>query len=111
MERTTALVSLDASSAAEDVGRNDEMMRREGVDPADLMLRREDDALIQQALNSLPAAYRTAVELCDIEGLPCERISEILACPPETIRSRIHQGHLLIKKALGEKEGKAKRLH
>jgi DNA-directed RNA polymerase specialized sigma24 family protein len=51
------------------------------------------------------------VELCDIEGLPCERISEIMACPLETIRSRIYEGHLLIKKALAEIESEAKRLH
>jgi RNA polymerase sigma-70 factor, ECF subfamily len=111
MDRTAAAVSLDAPSTSEDVGWSDEVMQRERLDPADLMMRREDDAMIQRALNSLPAAYRTAVELCDIEGLTCERISEIMVCPLETVRSRVQEGHLLMKKALEETHSRMKKLH
>jgi len=60
-------------------------------------------------LNAVPVHYRTAVTLCDIEGLSYEQISEIMACPVGTVRSRIHQGRLLIRKAYEELEKGGKR--
>jgi len=100
-------VSLDAPTPVEDAGW-DEIIRGNDADPADLMVRKEEDAMIQQALSSLPVVYRTAVVLCDIEKLPYERISEIMACPLGTVRSRIHQGRVLMKNAFEaiEKRGR-----
>src|SRR5256885_15577972 len=99
MGKTMATISLDGSSPGDIVGWN-EVVHREGPDPADLMVRREDDALIDQILDSLPPAFRTAVVLSDIEGLSLERMSELMLCPLETVRARVRQGHKLMKKAL-----------
>lgn len=92
-------VSLDAPSPAEDAPW-DEVLEGGDLDPESVMARREEDAMIQQALDALPVAYKTAVLLCDVEGLSYERIGEIMACPVGTVRSRIHQGRLLMRKTL-----------
>jgi RNA polymerase sigma-70 factor (ECF subfamily) len=45
----------------------------------------------------LPAHYRTAITLCDIENYSYEQIAKVMDCPVGTIRSRIHQGRVLLK--------------
>jgi len=68
---------------------------------ADLALASEvlpDD--IQQALVRLPEEYRVAVVLCDVVGLSYQEIGESLDVPVGTVRSRIHRGRALLRKAL-----------
>ena len=109
MSKGVKMVSLDAVSSVDEAS-TDEDIQASRSDPADLMLRQEDDALIQQALDSLPSTCRTAVELSDIDGLTYQRISEILACPLQTVRSRIEEGHLRMKKTLKEIERRGRAL-
>jgi len=60
---------------------------------------------VQAALLSLPAEFRLAVILCDLEGLPYHEIAETLGIPIGTVRSRIHRGRLLLRRALeGERD-------
>ena len=47
---------------------------------------------LQAALDSLPAEFRAAVVLCDIEGLSYEEIGATLGVKLGTVRSRIHRG-------------------
>lgn len=91
-------VSLDAPSPATEVSW-DEVLPGPDPEPVEALSRLEDDAMIQRALDSLPIQYRTAVTLCDVDGLPYERIGEIMACPVGTVRSRIHQGRRLMREA------------
>lgn len=63
---------------------------------------RELDEGIQAALNKLPEDFRLPVILCDIEGLTYQEISEVLACPIGTIRSRINRARKFLKKELKE---------
>jgi len=58
----------------------------------------EDEVLA--ALQDLPEAQRTAVVLCDIEGLDYEAIAHVLDCPVGTVRSRIHHARRRLKQAL-----------
>ena len=66
--------------------------------PADQFDRKDTASLVQRALDSVPAQYRTAIILCDIEKYSYERIAQVLECPIGTVRSRIHQGRLLMRK-------------
>ena len=69
--------------------------------PADVALASEvlpDD--LQDALRSLPDDYRAAVVMCDVVGLSYQEISESLGVPVGTVRSRIHRGRALLRKAL-----------
>ena len=91
-------VSLDAPSPVDDSTWEDILP---GSDPelGASTDRRESDELIQRALGAIAVHYRTAVTLCDIEGLSYEEIGRIMDCPVGTVRSRIHEGRRLIRKA------------
>lgn len=99
-ERTHA-VSLDALVPSGE-STWEERLAGPGGDPAEDAVRAETDALLQEALDALPVHYRTAVVLSDIEGLPYEKIGEIMACPIGTVRSRIHQGRVLMRRRFEE---------
>jgi RNA polymerase sigma-70 factor, ECF subfamily len=58
------------------------------------------DADVERALGALPPDFRAAVVLCDIEGLSYEEIAAILDVKLGTVRSRIHRGRTLLRKAL-----------
>ena len=55
---------------------------------------------VQDALRSLPDEYRAAVVMCDVVGLSYQEISDSLDVPVGTVRSRIHRGRALLRKAL-----------
>jgi RNA polymerase sigma-70 factor (ECF subfamily) len=46
---------------------------------------------ILAALDKLPEEYRSAVVLCDVEGLSYQEIAEILEVPIGTVRSRLNR--------------------
>jgi RNA polymerase sigma-70 factor, ECF subfamily len=58
----------------------------------------DDD--VQAALDSLPVTFRTAVVLCDIEGLTYEEVAATLGVKLGTVRSRIHRGRAALREAL-----------
>ena len=61
------------------------------------------DPEIQAALDSLPADFRAAVVLCDLEELSYEEISATLNVKVGTVRSRIHRGRVLLREALAHR--------
>lgn len=56
---------------------------------------------IEAALTKLPADFRTAVVLCDVQGLSYEEIAGATGWPLGTVRSRIHRGRKLLRSHLG----------
>ncbi|HVE62606.1 MAG TPA: RNA polymerase sigma factor SigE [Mycobacteriales bacterium] len=72
-----------------------------------------DDGLfdpdVQAALDALPADFRAAVVLCDIEGLSYEEIAETLGIKLGTVRSRIHRGRSQLREALAHKAPRSDR--
>ncbi|HEX2176815.1 MAG TPA: RNA polymerase sigma factor SigE [Nocardioidaceae bacterium] len=58
------------------------------------------DPDVESALAQLPPDFRAAVVLCDIEGLSYEEIAAILDVKLGTVRSRIHRGRSMLRKAL-----------
>jgi RNA polymerase sigma factor (sigma-70 family) len=69
--------------------------------PADAATERLSDE-VQTALARLPEDFRVAVVLCDIVGLGYEEIAAALEIPVGTVRSRIHRGRRLLRRALAE---------
>jgi len=61
------------------------------------------DPDIQHALDALPADFRAAVVLCDLEGLSYEEIALTLNIKVGTVRSRIHRGRVLLREALAHR--------
>lgn len=102
-------VSLDAPAPVEESAW-DEILPADEERPGSRLERKEADEMVQRALNCLPIHYRTALTLCDIEGLSYEETSRIMACPLGTVRSRIHQGRELLKNAYAALEKSEGRL-
>ncbi len=76
----------------------------EHAGPVDLLgdlTRRETVEQVRQAVLSLPAAYREAVVLCDLQETTYEEAAVALACPVGTVRSRLNRGRKLLAEKLG----------
>ena len=71
----------------------------------DHVLRREMREQLISALTTLPEVYRTPVVLRDIQGLSTEEASEILHVKPQTLKSRLHRGRLILREALSQFAG------
>lgn len=84
----------------EDAG--DRLAGRE-VNPIDAIMDQTYEADIQAALDALPADFRVAVVLCDIEGLTYEEIADLLDVKLGTVRSRIHRGRSQLREALAHR--------
>ena len=61
------------------------------------------DPDVQAALDQLPAEFRAAVVLCDVEGLTYEEIADVLGVKLGTVRSRIHRGRSQLRTALAHR--------
>jgi RNA polymerase sigma-70 factor (ECF subfamily) len=57
---------------------------------------RERRQQVRAAVLELPAEFREAVVLCELEELSYEEAARALDCPVGTIRSRLHRGRALL---------------
>jgi RNA polymerase sigma-70 factor, ECF subfamily len=64
--------------------------------PAHWAEQQERVARVRAAVLDLPAEFREAVVLCELEELSYEEAATMLGCPIGTIRSRLHRGRALL---------------
>src|SRR5580692_7478769 len=69
-------------------------------DPETLALMPLVEKEIQTALDALPAEFRLAVILSDVEEFSYEEIAGIMGCPIGTVMSRLHRGRKLLQRTL-----------
>ena len=83
-----------------------ESVRREPADWSlladDHVMREEMRAKLVDALTHLPTVYRIPVLLRDVNGLSTEEASAVLHVKPQTLKSRLHRGRLILRKHLGD---------
>jgi RNA polymerase sigma-70 factor (ECF subfamily) len=60
----------------------------------------EMNACIRQVIDSLPADYRAALVLHDLQGLTVPEAAEICGCSVPTAKIRIHRARLRLREAL-----------
>jgi len=78
------------------------------ADPRDFSLEPVRNQLIghlRRAILALPANYREAVILCDIEEMDYVQAAEIQGCAVGTIRSRLHRARALLTARMRAREG------
>jgi RNA polymerase sigma-70 factor (ECF subfamily) len=68
----------------------------------DRVMRAELRQRLIGALTHLPQVYRVPVILRDIQGLSTEEASAILRVKPQTLKSRLHRGRLILREYLAE---------
>lgn len=68
--------------------------------PANQALDREFEAVLRDALTQLPAPWRLAVVLRDIEGLSTEEAAEVTGARPAAFKSRLHRGRMQLRTLL-----------
>src|SRR5262245_53513359 len=71
----------------------------------DQVMRAEMRRRLVASLTQLPQVYRVPVLLRDIHGLSTEEASAILRVKPQTLKSRLHRGRLILRKHLGDFAG------
>lgn len=55
---------------------------------------------VQKAIRSLPVKLRTVVVLHDMEGLSYEEVAETIGCPLGTVKSRLFNARVLLRRKL-----------
>ena len=75
-------------------------MGEEQIEPyydwEDEFLRDEISAEVERALSELPADYRLAILLADVEDLTYEDIAHVVECPIGTVMSRLNRGRKML---------------
>lgn len=70
------------------------------LEPPAQTLEREFEAAVDQALAQLPAEWRAAVVLRDLEGLSTQEAAEIAGVRQAAFKSRLHRGRMLLRALL-----------
>jgi len=93
---------LDLATAEQDAtdGVLVQASARDKQSPERALLERSVSDDVQRALEQLPDDFRTAVILCDMQGLSYKEIAEIMECPVGTVMSRLFRGRKLLAAAL-----------
>jgi RNA polymerase sigma-70 factor (ECF subfamily) len=60
------------------------------------LIRDQRTAALLEAVRELPAGYRDAVVLCDLEERSYEEAARVMGCPVGTVRSRLHRARGLL---------------
>jgi len=68
--------------------------------PQDIVINPIMDEKLQQALAALPADYRSAILMCDVEQKSYQEIALAMRCAIGTVRSRIHRARVMLRKQL-----------
>jgi len=108
----TGRLAKQAAAASQTSDTDSEMLDRPLPEPPDWSTLADDQLMrgemrdkLVAALRHLPAVYRVPVLLRDINGLSTEEASAVLRVKPQTLKSRLHRGRLILRKHLGEFAG------
>ncbi len=66
----------------------------------DGFLKNEFSQEVAQALAALPAEFRWAVLLADVEELSYQEIAEVMSCPIGTVMSRVNRGRRMLSRLI-----------
>src|SRR3954454_2402053 len=68
----------------------------------DLVARKDLTRLVERAMALLPDEQRTAIVLKEYHGLTFQEIAELVGCPLSTVKTRLYQGLLVLRRELAK---------
>lgn len=74
--------------------------------PEESLIRKLEQARIDQAIDGLPPAFREVIILREMEEMSYEQISQVAGIPVGTVMSRLARARALLRRALVESDGK-----
>jgi RNA polymerase sigma-70 factor (ECF subfamily) len=92
--------SPDGLAAACTDSRPSGPVRHWAAPPDDQAERSETLQLIERAIGRLPAKYRCAFVLADVEGLANAEVGDLLGLSLPAVKSRLHRARLMLRDAL-----------
>jgi RNA polymerase sigma-70 factor (ECF subfamily) len=66
----------------------------------DLVARKNLGRLVERAVAQLPQEQRTAIILKEYHGLTFQEIADLVGCPLSTVKTRVYQGLLVLRREL-----------
>jgi RNA polymerase sigma-70 factor (ECF subfamily) len=106
LERLPREVSLEEK---DNDGTGHGIVLQDASTPATQAEKRERVEQIWSAVLDLPAEFREAVVLCELEEMSYEEAAQMAGCPIGTIRSRLHRGRALLMARLEMLRGSPRR--
>jgi RNA polymerase sigma-70 factor, ECF subfamily len=105
LERLPREVSLEEKDDGTGYG----IVLQDASTPATQAEKRERAEQVRAAVLDLPAEFREAVVLCELEEMSYEEAARLAGCPIGTIRSRLHRGRALLMARLEMLRGSPRR--
>ena len=100
-QKRVPMYSLDAPIQGEDDGQPlAHEFAAPDSDPERIVIGPVIDERLQRALAALPADYRAAILMCDVEQHSYQEIADAMQCAIGTVRSRIHRARVMLRKGL-----------
>ena len=93
LERLPREISLEEKTEA---GGGPRIVLQDTATPSIWLEKRERTEQVRAAVLELPAEFREAVVLCELEEMSYEEAAQMAGCPIGTIRSRLHRGRALL---------------
>jgi RNA polymerase sigma-70 factor (ECF subfamily) len=75
------------------------------VDPERAMAQSQIQAIVEHAIDELPADFRTVLVARVLEEMSVEETAELLGLKAETVKTRLHRARHLLKRAVEQKIG------
>jgi RNA polymerase sigma-70 factor (ECF subfamily) len=72
----------------------------------DLVARRDMSRIVERAMALLPEEQRTAIVLKEYHGLTFQEIADMLGCPLSTVKTRVYQGLVVLRRELAKSAGR-----
>ncbi|MBI4735463.1 MAG: sigma-70 family RNA polymerase sigma factor [candidate division NC10 bacterium] len=104
-QRTEREVSLESQLPAflpdgHRAGDRDFLLADWSQTPEADLLSRETRAILDRAIDALPAQYRAVLVLRDVEGLSSEEVAEAVGDSVAAVKSRLHRARLVLREEL-----------
>ena len=73
----------------------------------DLVARKDLTRAVERVMATLPEEQRTAIILKEYHGLTFQEIADLVGCPLSTVKTRLYQGLVVLRRELAKNDKKA----